>query len=119
MSQLTIERDSLSSALNQTNAALIAANATIAGYEQMIAEAQSDAELQRGAWGLMSATVLPTLHCPIYRNEWNWGGTTFQYNSSIQDDHWIMVEFCNVSMTDEDHMELYNWIFDRALNQDF
>ena len=79
VSQLTIERDSLSSALNQTNAALIAANATIAGYEQMIAEAQADAELQRGAWGLIVGNCPPpnAPWCPIYRNEWNWGGDDF------------------------------------------
>ena len=122
VSQLTIERDSLSSALNQTNAALIAANVTIAGYEQMIAQAQADAELQSSAWGLMSATVLPPSSngAPSIVMSGTGAETTFQYNSSLQDEHWIMVEFCNVSMTDDDHMEfVYNWIFDRALNQDF
>ena len=64
VSQLTIERDSLSSALNQTNAALIAANATIAGYEQMIAEAQADAELRvvHGAnGGIPSSNGAPSI----------------------------------------------------------
>ena len=122
VSQLTIERDSLSSTLSQTNAALIAANATIAGYEQMIAQAQADAELMSHAWGIMGPTVLsPSSNgAPSIVMSGTGAEVVFQYNSSLQDDHWVMFEFCNVSMTDQDHMEfVYSWIFDRALNQEF
>jgi predicted nucleic acid-binding Zn-ribbon protein len=122
VNELTLEIAELTSELAEANLALATANATIAAYVDAILDEQELAALKSHEWGLFSARALdPNANGnPSIIMTGTTAQTQVTYTSSIQEEHTILFEYCNRTITDEDHFSnVIGWIFDEALDSTY
>ena len=122
VNELNLEIADLTVDLAEANLALAAANATIAAYVDAILDEQELAALKSHEWGLFSARALdPNANGnPSIIMTGTTAQTQVTYTSSIQEEHTILFEYCNRTITDEDHFSnVIGWIFDEALDSTY
>ena len=122
VNELTLEIAELTSELAEANLALATANATIAAYVDAILDEQELAALKSHEWGLFAARALdPNANGnPSIIMTGTTAQTQVTYTSSIQEEHTILFEYCNRTITDEDQFEnVIDWIFDEALDSNY